>query len=93
MGEVIIVIVIITTTTSINIIIIITITWSVTLSMLHPTQAELELERVQSEERLVGEAMELEVDKFEKEKIEDVKVQGGLIPAFKANLKNQAKVI
>ena len=34
----------------------------------------MELECVRSEERLVGEAMEVEVDKFEKEKIEDVKV-------------------
>ena len=37
-------------------------------------QAELELDRVQAEEKLVGEAMELELDKFEKEKLEDVKV-------------------
>nr|KAG5686005.1 hypothetical protein BaRGS_021362 [Batillaria attramentaria] len=36
-------------------------------------QAEIDLDRVQGEEQVVGDAMEVEVDKFEMEKLLDVK--------------------
>ena len=36
---------------------------------------ELELDKVQGEEQVVGEAMEMEVDKFEKDKLKDIKVR------------------